>query len=186
MADYLTLAQHPHLHKKALLEQIAAAARAAGYCHGPVFHGTHERVSITFQKRSYRTEGIYLSADERYAASYGSGNTIRSHVRINNPYVLNLPENWSYRGTIVLNERIVAASYRELSAESIATLQAAGYDGILANINGKLHGGPWKDDPRNPFEVVAFEPDQVKLGDAVLYDAAQQIIPLETRFPILS
>ena len=51
-------------------------------------------------------------------------------------------------------------------------LAAQGYDGVARTANGKI------------YEYMVFDPEQIKLADAVTYDDAGNVIPLSERFNI--
>ena len=51
-------------------------------------------------------------------------------------------------------------------------LAAQGYDGVARTENGKI------------YEYMVFDPEQIKLADAVTYDDAGNVIPLSERFNI--
>jgi hypothetical protein len=160
---------------------VDEAASHSGYSIGPVFHGTGDCSLSGFSRQSHRTHGIYLSADERYARSYGD-HFVRAHARTSKPYQISMPNDWGLNGTVVLDGMILSPSYRKLTAENIAVLENAGYDGIVVKVTGPLPYGEWKDNPRNPFEVVIFDPSNVKTTAAAEYDGSGLLVPLSVRF----
>lgn len=135
---------------------------------GIVHHGSSHHKQPSFEQRAVAEKGLYFTADTRYARFYSdtdlnNGGILTAKVRLTNPYHIQLPENHSFRGSIIFGNRMIAASYRKLTKENILELQSQGYDGVLVTVNGPLPQGDWKDDPTNPFEVVVFDLSQIEI-----------------------
>jgi hypothetical protein len=128
-----------------------------------MYHGTKSVESLTsFSRKGNRYNGIYFSADFDYASEYAEGQNggiISAFVRIESTFVVNLPP-WD--GAIIINNRI-EGFYRDLTDSCIEKMIGFGYDGIIAIVNDALPNKGKK--PVNPFEIVAFYPNQIKAID---------------------
>jgi hypothetical protein len=128
---------------------------------GPVYHGTRGISDFKFVPSH---KGIYFSADRDYATTYAdfpkTSGLITAHVRIENPFKVRMPP---WNGAIVINDKI-EGFYRELNRELIQKLRSLGYDGILAFADETLPSGRV---PKNPFEVVVFDPSQIRIDYTV-------------------
>ena len=122
----------------------------------PVYHWTN--ASFNSFDRSYaRTgnemDGFFFAPDARSTREYGD-NAVRAYLNITNPaYDPYLDRTHEDSGTL-LREK----------------LAYEGYDGVIRTENGKI------------VEYMAFDPEQIKSADAVVYDDSGKVIPLSERF----
>lgn len=122
----------------------------------PVYHWTN--ASFNSFDRSYaRTgnemDGFFFAPDAESTREYGN-NAVRAYLNITNPaYDPYLDRTHEDSGTL-LRER----------------LAYEGYDGVIRTENGKI------------VEYMAFDPEQIKSADAVVYDDNGKVIPLSERF----
>lgn len=122
----------------------------------PVYHWTN--ASFNSFDRSYaRTgnemDGFFFAPDARSTREYGD-NAVRAYLNITNPaYDPYLDRTREDSGTL-LREK----------------LAYEGYDGVIRTENGRI------------VEYMAFDPEQVKSADAVVYDDSGKVIPLSERF----
>lgn len=122
----------------------------------PVYHWTN--ASFNSFDRSYaRTgnemDGFFFAPDAESTREYGD-NAVRAYLNITNPaYDPYLDRTHEDSGTL-LRER----------------LAYEGYDGVIRTENGKI------------VEYMAFDPEQIKSADAVVYDDNGKVIPLSARF----
>lgn len=122
----------------------------------PVYHWTN--ASFNSFDRSYaRTgnemDGFFFAPDARSTREYGD-NAVRAYLNITNPaYDPYLDRTHEDSGTL-LREK----------------LAYEGYDGVIRTENGKI------------VEYMAFDPEQIKSADAVVYDDNGKVIPLSERF----
>lgn len=162
-------------------DDFDAAAIKAGF-NFRAYHGT-ESYNLdggAFRPVGTTYTGIYASQDREYAKRFGPY-VLDVYFRLNNPLELNLDDRDSpnyatpSQGEIVLDGRI-EGFYRHLDEKSISTLRARGFDGITVTYEGKPG-----------FEVVAFEPDQVKILDRTTIAAvgADVFFAKETIDPIV-
>jgi GGDEF domain-containing protein len=123
-----------------------------------MYHGSYAADKFSsFSVKGNSYLGIYLSSDPSYASTYGNA-VLPVYVKIENPFVINLPDEFGYNGVISIDGKIIGF-YRELTEEVIDTLKAKGYDGIQVHINETLPSGRL---PAKSFEIVAFSPEQIK------------------------
>jgi hypothetical protein len=130
---------------------------------GPLYQGHRQRPLLTFRKTKPILAGIYLSADKRYANSYGTGFEITANVELNNPLEITIPQNGSLTGPVILHGKKIAESYRELLQEDIDLIKKAGYDGIIITLTEGTKNLPWKEPIQNPFEVVVFDQTCIRI-----------------------
>lgn len=122
----------------------------------PVYHWTN--ASFNSFDRSYaRTgnemDGFFFAPDARSTREYGD-NAVRAYLNITNPaYDPYLDRTHEDSGTL-LREK----------------LAYEGYDGVIRTENGRI------------VEYMAFDPEQIKSADAVVYDDNGKVIPLSERF----
>lgn len=122
-----------------------------------LYHGTGAAHGLN--KFNPSSKGIYLTADPDYASFYAdngsNGGILPCYAKIYNPFIVHMPP---WNGAIIIDNRIIGF-YRKLDNEIIQKLKSLGYDGIIAVANEILPTGRA---PVNPFEVIAFEPTQIK------------------------
>ena len=122
----------------------------------PVYHWTN--ASFNSFDRSYaRTgnemDGFFFAPDAESTREYGN-NAVRAYLNITNPaYDPYLDRTHEASGTL-LRER----------------LAYEGYDGVIRTENGKI------------VEYMAFDPEQIKSAEPVVYDDNGKVIPLSERF----
>lgn len=122
----------------------------------PVYHWTN--ASFNSFDRSYaRTgnemDGFFFAPDAESTREYGD-NAVRAYLNITNPaYDPYLDRTHEDSGTL-LRER----------------LAYEGYDGVIRTENGKI------------VEYMAFDPEQIKSAEPVVYDDNGKVIPLSERF----
>lgn len=122
----------------------------------PVYHWTN--ASFNSFDRSYaRTgnemDGFFFAPDAESTREYGD-NAVRAYLNIANPaYDPYLDRTHEDSGTL-LRER----------------LAYEGYDGVIRTENGKI------------VEYMAFDPEQIKSAEPVVYDDNGKVIPLSERF----
>lgn len=122
----------------------------------PVYHWTN--ASFNSFDRSYaRTgnemDGFFFATDAESTREYGN-NAVRAYLNITNPaYDPYLDRTHEDSGTL-LRER----------------LAYEGYDGVIRTENGKI------------VEYMAFDPEQIKSAEPVVYDDNGKVIPLSERF----
>lgn len=122
----------------------------------PVYHWTN--ASFNSFDRSYaRTgnemDGFFFAPDAESTREYGN-NAVRAYLNITNPaYAPYLDRTHEDSGTL-LRER----------------LAYEGYDGVIRTENGKI------------VEYMAFDPEQIKSAEPVVYDDNSKVIPLSERF----
>lgn len=122
----------------------------------PVYHWTN--ASFNSFDRSYaRTgnemDGFFFAPDAESTREYGN-NAVRAYLNITNPaYDPYLDRTHEDSGTL-LRER----------------LAYEGYDGVIRTENGKI------------VEYMAFDPEQIKSAEPVVYDDNSKVIPLSERF----
>jgi hypothetical protein len=122
----------------------------------PVYHWTN--ASFNSFDRSYaRTgnemDGFFFAPDAESTREYGN-NAVRAYLNITNPaYDPYLDRTHEDSGTL-LRER----------------LAYEGYDGVIRTENGKI------------VEYMAFDPEQIKSAEPVVYDDNGKVIPLSERF----
>ena len=166
-ARYLELAKDPEKNRAELERMVNAAAKAAGYTVGPVYHGTDRKFTVFDTRRNGEmtsgfadTPGSYFTPKQEYAAgvsrwaSFKSKQTPRvvsAYLKITNPI----------DNSIVRSEQL-----------SRSDIEARGFDGKVFT----------REDESAPLEYTAFYPEQIKLADPVTYDANGQVIPLSQRF----
>jgi len=124
--------------------------------HGSPGGGPKETSALEeFSKRSFRYEGIYFTSDPGYASqqyaqnSQGGAHIYPVYISIQNPYIVDMDKDGT-SGAVVIDNKIIGF-YRDLSRDAIETLNSLGHDGIIAKYNDN-----------STFEVVAFNPTQVK------------------------
>ena len=131
----------------------------------PVYHGSTDPEGIKeFKEKSFRYNGIYLTADRKYAKFFAGSEGKIEEVKydIKNPLKINLPDgNGRIRGSIIIDNKLIP-SYRELSKENIELLKNKGYDGIEVKVDSNYLSGKFKGKAVNPFEIVVFDPSKVK------------------------
>lgn len=121
----------------------------------PVYHWTN--ASFNSFDRSYaRTgnemDGFFFAPDAESTREYGD-NAVRAYLNITNPaYDPYLDRTHEDSGTL-LRER----------------LAYEGYDGVIRTENGKI------------VEYMAFDPEQIKSAEPVVYDDNGKVIPLSER-----
>lgn len=122
----------------------------------PAYHWTN--ASFNSFDRSYaRTgnemDGFFFAPDAESTREYGD-NAVRAYLNITNPaYDPYLDRTHEDSGTL-LRER----------------LAYEGYDGVIRTENGKI------------VEYMAFDPEQIKSAEPVVYDDNGKVIPLSARF----
>jgi hypothetical protein len=122
----------------------------------PLWHGTDDQPFQHFKAQGHSYLGIYGTSDKEYAKNFGK-NLTRMEMQFKNPLFLNMDDkdapNYASpsNGEIVLNNKIVGF-YRKLTKETISLLQKMGYDGIVVKFRNN-----------DTFEVVSFEPENVKI-----------------------
>lgn len=122
----------------------------------PVYHWTN--ASFNAFDRSYartRNEMVcfFFAPDAESTREYGN-NAVRAYLNITNPtYDPYLDRTHEDSGTL-LRER----------------LAYEGYDGVVRTENGKI------------VEYMAFDPEQIKSAEPVVYDDNGKVIPLSERF----
>lgn len=121
----------------------------------PVYHWTN--ASFNSFDRSYARTGNemdgFFAPDARSTREYGD-NAVRAYLNITNPaYDPYLDRTHEDSGTL-LREK----------------LAYEGYDGVIRTENGRI------------VEYMAFDPEQIKSADAVVYDDNGKVIPLSERF----
>jgi ankyrin repeat protein len=119
-----------------------------------VYHGTEVPFDGQFKRQGNTYLGIYGSSDMEYSKTFGP--VVKPlNFSVKSPFVLDLenresPNFSTKEGEIVIDGKIIGF-YRNLTPETIEELKERGYDGIVANYR-RVNG----------FEVVAFDPDQVR------------------------
>lgn len=152
-------------------EMVDAAAKAAGYNVGPVWHGTATADFTVFQPGASKRHGhgkqmpgIYFSPIKSTAEAYartavnardaskdGPGEVISGYLNLTNPKRFDDVDDF-------------AAADRD-------TLESAGHDGIeRINRDGNI------------VEIAVLHPRQVKSAAPVTRDASGDVIPLSQRF----
>lgn len=122
----------------------------------PVYHWTN--ASFNSFDRSYarsgnEMDGFFFAPDAESTREYGN-NAVRAYLNITNPaYDPYLDRTHEDSGTL-LRER----------------LAYEGYDGVIRTENGKI------------VEYMAFDPEQIKSAEPVVYDDNGKVIPLSERF----
>lgn len=122
----------------------------------PVYHWTNARFN-SFDRSYARTgnemDGFFFAPDAESTREYGD-NAVRAYLNITNPaYDPYLDRTHEDSGTL-LRER----------------LAYEGYDGVIRTENGKI------------VEYMAFDPEQIKSAEPVVYDDNGKVIPLSERF----
>lgn len=122
----------------------------------PVYHWTNARFD-SFDRSYARTgnemDGFFFAPDAESTREYGD-NAVRAYLNITNPaYDPYLDRTHEDSGTL-LRER----------------LAYEGYDGVIRTENGKI------------VEYMAFDPEQIKSAEPVVYDDNGKVIPLSERF----
>lgn len=122
----------------------------------PVYHWTNARFN-SFDRSYARTgnemDGFFFAPDAESTREYGD-NAVRAYLNITNPaYDPYLDRTHEDSGTL-LRER----------------LAYEGYDGVIRTENGKI------------VEYMAFDPEQIKSTEPVVYDDNGKVIPLSERF----
>lgn len=122
----------------------------------PVYHWTNARFN-SFDRSYARTgnemDGFFFAPDAESTREYGD-NAVRAYLNITNPaYDPYLDRTHEDSGTL-LRER----------------LAYEGYDGVIRTENGKI------------VEYMAFDPEQIKSAEPVVYDDNGKAIPLSERF----
>ncbi len=135
--------------------KIYKIASSGIYWHGTEYTPNFKAFNI--QGNSYL--GIYASSSKEYAETFGE-HLIRLQIDIGNPFVINMgdrssPNYATTQGEIRIGNKMVGF-YRKLTPEVVSLLKSKGYDGIEVEYNG-VKG----------FEVVAFDPNQVKILEVV-------------------
>lgn len=122
----------------------------------PVYHWTNARFN-SFDRSYARTgnemDGFFFAPDAESTREYGD-NAVRAYLNITNPaYDPYLDRTHEDSGTL-LRERLAYESY----------------DGVIRTENGKI------------VEYMAFDPEQIKSAEPVVYDDNGKVIPLSERF----
>jgi hypothetical protein len=122
----------------------------------PVYHWTNARFN-SFDRSYARTgnemDGFFFAPDAESTREYGN-NAVRAYLNITNPaYDPYLDRTHEDSGTL-LRER----------------LAYEGYDGVIRTENDKI------------VEYMAFDPEQIKSAEPVVYDDNGKVIPLSERF----
>ena len=169
-------------------QMVDAAAKAAGYTVGPMWHGSPSSFNI-FQKTKDPLGFHFGNRDASNQAKSTTGKkgewkTRSFFLNIKNP--LRLPDlnSWNFFDlrsalvdTGVIPEELPAWKIEsegrgDLRKGLVKRIQQAGYDGVVY---------------KNKFEgvgdsLIAFDPSQIKLADPVTYDKSGKVIPLSKRF----
>jgi hypothetical protein len=152
---------------------VDAAAKAAGFTVGPVFHGTAGDFNEFKPSRigNFGT-GIYLAFDSDSAASYakriGGNRVIKGYVKANNPIV-------GKDATDAAN-KLFSQFPGSTDNESVSKAKTAGYDSVIATGTLKTKFGD------SPAQMSVFDASQIKSADPVTYDDNGNVIPLSQRF----
>lgn len=122
----------------------------------PVYHWTNARFT-EFDRSRARTgnemDGFFFAPDAESTREYGE-NVVRAYLNITNPaYDPYLDRAHDDSGTL-LREK----------------LAYEGYDGVIRTENGEI------------VEYMAFDPEQIKSAEPVVYDDNGKVIPLSERF----
>lgn len=134
---------------------VDAAAKAAGYNIGPVWHGTDAEGFTTFKRNGF--ELFFFSENKEYAKQYGK-NLISAYLRIT-------------KGAKTKTELTAMESTTSGRVELWSKFTGENaFDGIVSY-------------PENGNqETVVRNPNQIKSADPVTYDEAGNVIPLSQRF----
>lgn len=172
-------------------KMVDEAAKKAGYS-VKAYHGTPIKNITSFdsEKIGSNTDsgifgrGFYFSTDEKTANVYATqdGQTMPVYLRYNNPWwavahrdVSKVAEelNMDARALTMRGYggkgKIVAPSNLQ-EAQFSSHLQEKGYDSVVVQ-----HG-------KNNYEIVVFNPTNIKSADPVTYDDDGNVIPLSKRF----
>jgi len=191
---------------------VDAAAKAAGYNVGPVYHGTPSRGKIkTFdanragKSRSafgvsdlgWFGKGFYFAEKPEVADMYrgkGKGQRIAAYLAMSNPINLRaatLPEG--FRDTVdaarkengnrpPLTDQQWSNLEGEWKAESDFRDKVFPRGSFVRLYQGIFQRMGFDSVRATPSEIVVFSPSQIKSADAVTYDDAGRVIPLSERF----
>lgn len=158
-AEYLAAAESGDIEKCQAM--VDAAAKAAGYTIGPVYHGTkakfNEFVLTQQNDAGWLGAGFYFYGDRAEAAQYGPTNPY--YLKIEDIHFINEDEH----------DRLVEGNDPEASKLFSKEVMDYGHDGAF--YNGDLRQ-----------EYVVFSPNQIKSADPIVHDDAGNIIPLSKRF----
>lgn len=158
-AEYMAAAEAGDLEKCQAM--VDAAAKAAGYTIGPVYHGTkakfNEFVLTQQNDAGWLGAGFYFYGDRAEAAQYGPTNPY--YLKIEDIHFINEDEH----------DRLVEGNDPEASKLFSKEVMDYGHDGAF--YNGDLRQ-----------EYVVFSPNQIKSADPIVHDDAGNIIPLSKRF----
>ena len=152
-------------------KMVEAAARAAGYTIGPVYHGTDAEFTVFDPSRSMAGAGIHF-ASKKSQAERGS---------IVKPFYLNLKNPLRVRDQFSWDPQV-------------EKLKAAGHDGLVyLNRWEGIKNPPrssrsftdnqfLKKHPEAADSFMVFDPNQIKSADPITRDDQGNIIPLSERF----
>ena len=175
---------------KAAQDMVDAAAKAAGYTVGPLFHGTR----ADFNKFQRGDLGIHFGTQEQ-ASNRGSTRQIRSFLKANPLRIDDDPGFWMGRRLIDL----LAEKGIDKSALIKISNKAANEGGVSGEPNssadilarGLMDLGIDAIQYPNKFEgagdsIVVLDPTQIKSADPITRDDSGNVIPLSQRFKATS
>ncbi len=126
------------------------------------YHGSTDNELNTFNEKSFRYNGIYLTRKLEYAKIFGS-NLLSLYVSIKNPFIIDMEEtNFGISGGFIIDNKLFA-TYRDMTMEEINFMKTKGYDGIIVNVPRNITKNEYgKEEIYNGFELVVFNPNNVK------------------------
>ena len=170
---------------------VMAAAKANGYT-VEAWHGTPSNGFTVFDRKKIGTttddglfgQGFYFTTNKLTADGYAtpSGKTMDVYLKAEKPWwsvahrnihevaeELGMEESaLTYRRNAI-SKRIVSPQMSQ-SGQFTAHLMERGYDSVVIQ-----HGA-------NDYEIVVFNPEQIKSADVITYDENDKIIPISQRF----
>jgi len=159
-AEYMAAVESGDVAKQQAM--VDAAAKAAGYNVGPVYHGTRGEPFVTFTTNQ---EGRYFFAeDEAYAKRYADGEYFAARGG-NNPRVMSL--YLKVENPIDL-DKYMDGGYPDSVGGNVDGWMKAGFDGARSS--------------EGSGTVQVFQPSQIKSADPITRDEQGNVIPLSQRF----
>ena len=183
---------------------VQEAARRAGYNLGPLYHGTWQKDEVLkgrkFVKRepfnSFKIQkrgstntpinqwGVFLTPNKQGAEVYadfagrnkagGERRIVNAMVKMENPYTAEFKvvgrqflDYGSMDNQVYKTKTQASKAAKEFKQD----LVDKGHDGIILT-----------DNDGNPYEVIVFDPAQIKSADPATYNKNGNLIPLSERF----
>ena len=169
-------------------QMVDAAAKAAGYTIGPVYHASKNKFDVFLSKADQAEqrgeefegeddnvgnlgEGFYFTPDKTYASKYG---TVRSfYLKIKN--IVNLDDSRTRNRALEIETELEEELGQVFPSDIYEVLiDEQKSDGIIGKGVGGFSAGA--------TELMVKKSNQAKLADPITYDKSGKVIPLSQRF----